>query len=129
MHTIPAGVGSCKCVDIFKGLEDAFDPIIPTKDWEDPILEEGTDKVVIGKPDTGKHYRLEYKGIKLDPYRIFEIYNITDAKAQHGIKKLLRMTGKGHTKKQVWLEVLDIVNRALEMIEEDELIKEEYENE
>ena len=44
--------------------------------------------------DTGKHYRFEYNGIKLDPYRIFEIYDITDAKAQHAIKKLLRMEGK-----------------------------------
>jgi hypothetical protein len=73
--------------------------------------------------DTGKHYRFEYDGLKLDPYRIFDVYNVTDAKAQHAIKKLLRMEGKGHTEKEVWLEVLDIVTRALEMIQEDENLK------
>jgi len=69
--------------------------------------------------DTGSHYRYDYKGIKMDPYRVFEIYNVTDAKAQHAIKKLLRMEGKGHSQEQVWREVYDVVIRALEMIEED----------
>lgn len=74
------------------------------------------------KIDTGKHYRHAYKGIKMDPYRVFEIFNVTDAKAQHAIKKLLRFEDKGHTRREVWLEIQDIVDRALEMLDEDEVI-------
>ena len=37
-----------------------------------------------------KHYDYSYKGIKIDPYRIFRIYVITDPEQQHSIKKLLR---------------------------------------
>lgn len=71
------------------------------------------------KIDTGKHYRYSYMGIKMDPYRIFQIFNVTDAKAQHAIKKLLRFEGKGHTQREVWMEIRDIVDRALEMLDED----------
>lgn len=37
-----------------------------------------------------KHYAYEYKGVKLDPYRIFRVYDITAPEQQHAIKKLLR---------------------------------------
>ena len=65
------------------------------------------------KIDTGKHYRYSYMGIKMDPYRIFQIFNVTDAKAQHAIKKLLRFEGKGHTQREVWMEIRDIVDIEL----------------
>lgn len=45
--------------------------------------------------DTGKHYRFEYGGVKLDPYRIFRVYGITDPALQHAIKKLLVAGGRG----------------------------------
>ncbi len=35
-------------------------------------------------------YKQEYKGVKLDPYRIIEVYGITHPAHQHAIKKLLR---------------------------------------
>uniref|UniRef100_A0A6M3IL91 Uncharacterized protein n=1 Tax=viral metagenome TaxID=1070528 RepID=A0A6M3IL91_9ZZZZ len=45
--------------------------------------------------DPGKHYRYEYKGAKLDPYRILEVYSIAHPAQQHAIKKLLR-AGKAY---------------------------------
>ncbi len=70
--------------------------------------------------DTGKHYRKEYKGIKLDPARIGRIYNI-DHGCQFAILKKTLMAGKrGH--KSVESDVRDIITAAerwLEMIAED----------
>lgn len=69
--------------------------------------------------DSGKHYRYSYKGIKLDPYRIIDIYKITNPAQQHAIKKLLRAGKSVKTLKQDIDEVIDSLNRMLEMIEED----------
>lgn len=40
--------------------------------------------------DHGKHYNYEYKGHRIDPYRILRIYGITEPEHQHALKKLLR---------------------------------------
>ena len=70
--------------------------------------------------DPGKHYRYEYKGIKLDPYRILDIYGIGHPAQQHAIKKLLR-AGKAHKSlRQDVAEVVSTLNRWLEMMQEDE---------
>ena len=72
--------------------------------------------------DSGSHYRYTYKGIKLDPYRILNVYGIHDAAHQHAIKKLLRAGKSIKTLKQDINEVIDTLNRMLEMIEEDEAV-------
>lgn len=36
------------------------------------------------------HYSFDYQGVRVDPYRIFKIYQITDPCQQHALKKLLR---------------------------------------
>lgn len=71
-------------------------------------------------PEIGKHYRFTYKGIKLDPYRIFRIYKITDPEQQHAIKKLLRAGQSVKSLKQDIAEVKKTLDRWLEIIEEDE---------
>ncbi len=69
--------------------------------------------------EIGAHYKFEYRGIKLDPYRIFEIYRITHSCQQHAIKKLLR-AGKAHkTLRKDIEEVISTCNRWLEMMDED----------
>ena len=69
--------------------------------------------------DIGKHYRYDYKGIRLDPYRIFRVYGITDPAKQHCIKKLLR-GGNGHkSERDDTLEAMAILERWLEMENED----------
>jgi hypothetical protein len=70
--------------------------------------------------DSGAHYRYKYKGIKLDPYRILNIYGISDAAHQHAIKKLLRAGKSIKPLKQDIQEVIDTLNRMLEIINEDE---------
>lgn len=66
-----------------------------------------------------KHYKFQYKGITLDPYRIFRIYGITDPEQQHSIKKLLRAGKSIKPLKQDILEVIMTLNRWVEIIEED----------
>lgn len=66
------------------------------------------------------HYNYEYKGIKLDPYRILFVYDICNPAQQHAIKKLLRAGESDKGYKQDIEEARDSLNRLLEMIEEDD---------
>ena len=73
-----------------------------------------------GKHYRYEHYRYEYKGIKLDPYRILDVYGPLHPAQSHAIKKLLR-AGKAHKSlRQDVTEVVLTLNRWLEMMEEDE---------
>ncbi len=70
--------------------------------------------------DTGKHYRFTYKGIKLDPCRICEVYGVTHG-MQHAIVKKALMAGRRGHKDKIH-DIKDIItaaNRWLEMINED----------
>ena len=61
-----------------------------------------------------------YRGIRLDPYRIFDVYGVTHGAQQHAIKKLLR-AGRGHKSLKVdVLEAMAALQRWVEMMEEDQ---------
>lgn len=65
------------------------------------------------------YYHEEYKGIRLDPYRILDVWSITHPAQQHAIKKLLR-AGRGHKGlAQDIAEVVECLNRWQDMIQED----------
>lgn len=66
-----------------------------------------------------KHYSFTYKGVRIDPYRIFEIYGITNSAQQHAIKKLLRAGNSNKSLKQDIAETIMTLNRWLDMMEED----------
>lgn len=70
--------------------------------------------------DTGKHYRFEYQGIKLDPFRIAQIYDMKSFALMTVLKKILCAGNRGH--KNYKADILDCINalqRELEIIEED----------
>lgn len=69
--------------------------------------------------DAGAHYRYEYKGIKLDPFRIAKIYGITDFGQQTILKKALRMGTAHKDRKQDLKDIICAAERMLEMIGED----------
>jgi len=66
-----------------------------------------------------RHYKYSYKGIKLDPYRILQVYRITCPAQQHAIKKLLRAGNSVKDLEQDIQEVIDTQQRKLEMLKED----------
>jgi hypothetical protein len=66
-----------------------------------------------------KHYQFVYKGIKLDPYRILEVYGIANPAQQHAVKKLLRAGRSVKTTVQDIDEVILSLQRWKEMIRED----------
>lgn len=71
--------------------------------------------------DTGKHYRYEYKGVKLDPARICDIYGVNRLMMATIIKKALCAGNRGHKdKRQDLLDIINAANRELEMMSEDE---------
>jgi hypothetical protein len=69
------------------------------------------------------HYRYSFKGVKIDPYRIFRVYGITDPAQQHAIKKLLRAGKSIKTIDQDIDEVVLTLQRWREMNEEDKAIE------
>ena len=76
------------------------------------------------KENTGEYsyYEYSFNGVKLDPYRILSVYNITCPAMQHAIKKLLRAGNSVKDLKQDIQEVIDTLKRKLDMLEEDEQV-------
>lgn len=72
------------------------------------------------KSDVGSHYRFSYKGVSLDPYRVFLVWGITDPALQHAIKKL-GMAGQRGAKgfRRDLIEAKASIDRRLQMLEED----------
>lgn len=66
------------------------------------------------------HYDFEYRGIKLDPYRILVEYGIAHPAQQHAIKKLLRAGKSIKDLKTDVEEVISTLSRWLGMMEEDQ---------
>lgn len=72
------------------------------------------------KCDSGSHYRKYYKGIQLDPYRIADVYGMTDHALFSALKKILAAGQRGNKDSQRDItEARDALNRKLEMITED----------
>lgn len=70
-----------------------------------------------------KHYNFKYKEVKIDPYRIMYEYKITHPAHQHALKKLLRAGNSIKDLKQDIQEVIDSLERWIEMIDEDEQVE------
>ena len=73
------------------------------------------------KKDAGAHYRFQYRGLKIDPYRISQIYGMTDFCMMTILKKCLCAGNRGH--KDLQQDLKDIIcaaQRKLEMLKEDE---------
>lgn len=82
--------------------------------------------------DTGAHYRYEhrvaltaedvargYVDVKLDPYRIADIYDLGGGPREHIVKKGLRGTSKGTTERRLVKELRDALDRWEEMLDEN----------
>jgi len=69
--------------------------------------------------DDHKHYKYKCGDIKLDPYRILEIYGITHPAHQHAIKKLLRAGNSVKDLDRDIKESIDTLVRWQEMRNED----------
>lgn len=83
-------------------------------------------------PDPGAHYRYSYTvkltpeqieegkvTIKLDPYRVCQIYETGGGPREHIAKKALRGTTKGHTERELIAELRSCLDRWEEMLDED----------
>jgi hypothetical protein len=85
-------------------------------------LDEALRQIELRKEDkrnADAHYQFSYKGHKIDPYRIFRIYNIAAPEQQHAIKKLLRAGKSVKTLDQDIDEVILTLQRWKEILKED----------
>ena len=82
--------------------------------------------------DVGSHYRYVYTHrltaaekrsgealINMDPYRICDLYNINGGPHEHLVKKGLRGTSKGHSKRKLIAELRACLDRWEQMLDED----------
>lgn len=71
--------------------------------------------------DAGAHYRFQYKGLNLDPFRICEIYGIGNLAQATIVKKALCTGKRGHKDtRQDLKDIICAVERWLQMLDEDE---------
>lgn len=66
------------------------------------------------------HYIKSIKGVKIDVYRVLDMYDVTHPAIGHAIKKLL-CGGKRGTKNEItdYMEAIDSILRAIQMYNED----------
>lgn len=75
--------------------------------------------------DAGKHYRFQYKGINLDPFRIASIYEMKSFAMMTILKKCLCAGNRGHKDyKQDLKDIICAAERELEIVEENSSIDE-----
>lgn len=67
-----------------------------------------------------KHYRKSFNGVRLDPYRILQVYGISHPAHQHAIKKLLRAGTSIKSLRDDIDEVKMTLDRWIEMMNEEE---------
>lgn len=83
--------------------------------------------------DTGRHYRYVHRvavtqedavrgfvEVKLDPYRIADIYDLGGGPREHVVKKGLRGTTKGDSERDLVRQLRDALDRWDEMLDEDD---------
>ena len=68
-------------------------------------------------------YNVSFAGQKLDPYRVIELFQITHPAIQQVIKKALRMGAKHKTQEEDAKDIITSAQRFLDMLREDELMK------
>lgn len=70
------------------------------------------------------HYKKDIRHLNmLDVYRVLQLFDVTDPAVQHAVKKLLVAGGRGAGKdrERDYREAVDSINRALQMIAEDDV--------
>lgn len=108
-----------------KDVQQVYGPIdvqVVMPPLQEQKIRDAIDKAMKHDPELVKeykHYKYSYKGVKLDPYRILTVYNVTCPAMQHAIKKLLRAGNSIKDLEQDVQEVIDTLKRKLEMLKED----------
>ena len=69
--------------------------------------------------DVGLHYRREFNGVKLDPYRVCHVYEMNGGPREHMTKKLLRGVDKGGSELELIKELYSCLDRWGEMLQEE----------
>lgn len=65
-------------------------------------------------------YNVQWRGGKLDPMRVVDLFQVTEMGVSQAIKKLLRLGGKHKTKRKDLEEAITSLQRTIEMMDEDE---------
>jgi len=78
------------------------------------------DQITVANLQSGSHYKFSFNGVKMDPYRILDVYGISHPAQQHAIKKLLRAGKSVKSLRQDVEEVQLTLTRWLEMMDESD---------
>ena len=123
--SVRVGVQCAGVLSFLEYLQDAvtsgdITPVTATK------LEELLKGVTVVTAPARKHphYFKDVSHLKdIDVYRVLKLFNVTDPCVQHAVKKLLVAGGRGAGKdiERDLREAVDSINRALQMIAEDDV--------
>ena len=106
--------------DVFDGIDKRSRASIPVNQMSNNEIMRFKNGLRGDEQDAGAHYRYQYNGINIDPFRIAQIYGITDFALQTALKKILCAGKRGH--KDLMQDLLDVrcaIDRKLEMLVED----------
>jgi len=65
------------------------------------------------------HYKVEYKGVRFDPYRVADVYDIINGAQFQAMKKILRAGRGAKSLEQDIDEIIEACQRWKQMIRED----------
>lgn len=68
-----------------------------------------------------KYNRREFMGVKIDIYRLLDLFEVSHPAHQHAVKKLIRAGQSVKSLEQDTREVVEAINRWAEMIREDRM--------
>lgn len=77
------------------------------------------DKYIYRVPVTQDDADKGYKDVKLDPYRVSVTCKVNDPALDQCLKKAMRGTDKGHSKREVLEEIISAAQRGIDMLDED----------
>lgn len=123
--TVKVGVQSAGVQSFVEYLQDAIvsGDITPVTAAKLEELLKGV-AVVTAPARKHPHYFKDVSHLKdIDVYRVLKLFNVTDPCVQHAVKKLLVAGGRGAGKdiERDLREAVDSINRALQMIAEDDV--------
>lgn len=105
----------CSCGKVFQDFTEAT---VTDQSWYE-VQEESINNRTFSDDPTPDYYRYMYKGLKIDPYRIMVLYDITHPAHQQALKKILRAGRGDRNLEDDILGVMSALERWLEMIREE----------
>lgn len=121
---IKGTIGELLAKAMDKAVENGANSVSMPDEYVELAAWLSADTVVTAPARKHSHYFKDVSHLKdIDVYRVLKLFNVTDPCVQHAVKKLLVAGGRcaGKDIERDLREAVDSINRALQMIAEDDV--------